>query len=542
MNVRKRSLVNDSFIIGLMGYVLSVMCFNTCISASKPIFTTVLKNQPLVIYSMPTQQARANSNFSFKLSPLISSLNTEIDFQVTNHFLGAMSDLKLLNLTNGLTPIYDGQSVCSQVFTLNTAQGCLLRFSVDKSNYIHSSSKRSAQDGIIACIPPYGTYCWRLVDNVVLDSAVASAPGPTELLVTPEAQDGLYYDKATRRILGKPIRTGDYHFTIGATNGASTAVPQDLHIHVDDNLRDKPVFKHDYRPASAMPDRDYRLNLMELIEPTPRFMQTNQIQFRIDTSRPHPAWLDIDNENPTLLHGHVPVSEVGQNRTLTLIATSNTGGDSLVPLTIIVPVAFDVEKKPVIEKGIVLTGEAGTLFFQDLRPRILDPALDNRLTLVLDKVEPAAPWLSVSTDNPTGLTGTVPQDAVGQTYQLTVHANTTVGGNSDPVTMSLRIAIDKRLTPRFYLDNPQLPLFYAGQPYSYDFVAFNDVEPGYKDSPYTVEFADGHPIPEWIRIEENKLISDNVPNNLGTQHLFITVKNVPGGKSEVLTLNLVIMK
>ena len=61
--------------------------------------------------------------------------------------------------------------------------------------------------------------------------------------------------------------------------------------------------------------------------------------------------------------------------------------------------------------------------------------------------------------------------------------------------------------------------------------------------PYVVELAKGHNNPEWLRIEDNKIIADSVPNNLKKiQTMFITIKNIQGGQSEVLSLLFVIMK
>ena len=89
-----------------------------------------------------------------------------------------------------------------------------------------------------------------------------------------------------------------------------------------------------------MPEQEYRLNLLDLIETRPSFMRSNQVSFEIDKNLPYPSWLSIDKDNATFLHGHVPSSEAGQNRSVTLIASSNAGGDSL-PLTITIPVASD---------------------------------------------------------------------------------------------------------------------------------------------------------------------------------------------------------
>ena len=86
-------------------------------------------------------------------------------------------------------------------------------------------------------------------------------------------------------------------------------------------------------------------------------------------------------------------------------------------------------------------------------------------------------------------------------------------------------------------------MLYAGQPYLYNFIELNDVEPRYNDIPYTVQFAKGYNNPEWLRIEDNKLIADKVPNNLDqNQNIYITIKNIPGGTSAVLPLSFIIME
>lgn len=529
MNSHKKRSAKD--------YIVMALVLQSGIGAAgTEMINVAFVNRPLIVHTMGTQQAQANADFSFSLSPYINMLKPEISYQITNNFILPFSRIDIINLPSGLTRIYEGANTCPQSGPLNAKQSCVLRFSVDASHYRHSAG--------LYVHPQPGNSTYIAVSGPQLDNTVARAAGPTQFLVTPLSQDGLSYNATTRSIDGKPTRTGDYHFTIGATNGSLTAIPQELHIQAEVNLRDKPVFKHYYNLASAMPEHDYRLNLMDLVEPTPSFMQTNQVRFRIDTTKDYPSWLSIDNESSTVLHGHVPVSEAGQNRTVTLIATSNTGGDSLTPLTITIPVAFDVEKRPVIEQQeMVLKGEAGTQFYSDLRANITDLSSDSRLKLVLDKVEPAAPWLTVSAQNPTVLEGIVPKDAVGQTYQLTMYANTTVGGNSELVTIPLLIAIDKSKTPHFYLPKPVLPLLYAGQPYLYDFVGFNDVEPQYNDIPYTIELAKEHYNPEWLRIEDNKLIVDKVPNNLNSnQDVYILISNIPGGKSEVIHLSLTIVE
>ena len=535
MEIKRKWPFNRNGIVTLVFIVLGFISIQSV--ASMPLFTIAVSNRSLTVSSIPLQQALANSNFSFNLAPYINMLKPEVDYQVTSNLRRTCSNLALIELPRGLTRAYDGDNVCSEVFSLNPQQSCLLRFYVDINTYVHSK-----RGGPIVCLSPSGLSCSRPSSGAQIDDVVARAPGPTQLLVTPAAQDGLRYDPATYSIVGKPTRTGAYHFTVSASNGNAVASPQHVEINVDINPQDKPVFKPHYSFASATPDKEYRLDLMGLIETRPSFGVTNQVHFRIDPNHTtsYPSWINMDEESQTLLHGHVPSAEAGQTKELIIIASSNTGGDSK-PLTMHIPVAFDPAKKPIFEKGLELKGAAGAGIRKDFLENITDPATDSSLRIILDKVEPAAPWLSVS--SLTVLEGGVPEDAVGQVYQVTLYANTVVGGNSDPVTIPLQIAIDKNKTPHFYSDNPQLPLFYAGQPYSYDFVGNNDVYPEYRSFPYVVELAKGHNNPEWLRIEDNKIIADSVPNNLKKiQTMFITIKNIQGGQSEVLSLLFVIMK
>lgn len=515
----------------------SSILFSGYVESSMPVFTVELFNRPLTLYSAPIQNAQANSNFTFNLNPYISVIQPEVDYRVTNNAKRTFDGIELIELPRGLTRVYAGENVCSEFFTLNAGQSCILRFYVDKNTYVHS-----LRGGPIVCFRPPAGSCSRPSADSQIDDAVARVPGPTQALVNPFTQDGLHYNPYSLAIEGKPTRTGVYLFTVSATNGSATTAAQDVQINVDINPYDKPVFKHHYTLASAMPEHEYRLNLMDLIEPTLGFSVTNQVKFRIDLNHEYPSWLSLDKENVTFLHGHVPASDAGQIKEITLIATSNTGGDSQ-PLTIRIPVAFDPEKKPVIEKGIELTGSAGAPFHYDFRSNIIDPTADANLKLILDKVEPEAPWLSMSSWNPTELDGIVPKDAEGKTFQLTFYANTAVGGNSDPINIPLNISIDPDKTPHFYSDSPKLPIFYAGQPYFYDFVDCNDIDPEYANIPYTVELAKGYNNPEWLRIEDNKLIADRVPDNLKKmQQMFITIKNIPGGESKVFSLPLFIMK
>lgn len=526
-------------------------CFVMMELAARPVSLTP------TIYSLPTQQAQANALFKFNIKRFIGLSRPEITYRLTNistnhdgtkYIVGTITGVS--GLPAGMVRLTNRPDDCSPQLELGTREVCFLRF------YLDTNQVTSLQGGGGPFVSAHIAWAWGSHKNrdggqnlSVTPSSTANnfanilAPIllPTHIQVTPSSQAGLYYNPETSSIEGYPTRTGVYIFTINATNGAAIAAPQTLQINVDINPHDTPVFKPTYSFASAMPEQEYRLNLIDLIQPTPGLTQTNQLSFRIDLMRDHPDWLSLDKDNATLLQGHVPSYEAGKIKEVTIIATSNTGGDSQ-PFTIKIPIAFDPEKKTIIEQGVELTGSAGAAFHNDFRANITDPTADAHLKLILDKVEPDAPWLSMSSWNPTGLDGVVPLDSVGQTYQLTFHANTTVGGNSDPVIIPLNILINKNKTPYFYSDNPQFSPLYVGQSYVYDFVINNDIYPEYTDIPYLVELAKDYDNPEWLRITDNKLIADKVPDDAAqVQEIFLTLKNIPGGKSEVLPFLLIIM-
>ncbi len=360
---------------------------------------------------------------------------------------------------------------------------------------------------------------------------------PAQGIVYPVEQDGLRFDPASFSIVGTPIHIGSYHFSIGAQNANGSAAPVDMQIEVQPNPKDKPVFKQNYSAASVLPEQRYSLNLMELIEPQVGFMVTNQISFDIDRDFSHPDWLSIAKDDKTRLVGKVPPRAAGKIVEVTLIASSNTGGKS-DPMTIKIPIAYDPAMKPVIN-AFELKKVAGTQFYKDLSEHINDPAHDSSLRIVLDKVEPYVTWLRVSSLNPTILEGAIPPEAAGQLFQLTLYASTSVGGRSEPITIPLQIKINKELTPRFKAANPILPMVYTGQPFFYDFVANRDIYPEYDDAPYEVKFAEKSEHLDWLRIEDNKLIADMVPE-IRDRHINIKVviKNIPGGMSEVYSLRL----
>lgn len=504
--------------------------------SSMPVFSIVLVDRPLTVNSLPIQKAQANSNFNFNLSNYISKTKIEVDYRVTNN-APLMTDIGLLDLPAGITRVYEGEGVCGARFSLNTNQSCILRFIVNKAKYTHS-----LQGAPIVCYrPPNTAYCSTPQLGQQINDVVSKLPGPTKVKITPVPSDGLQFNPDTLTISGKPNNAAEYNFSISATNGVQTAAPRPLQIKVNIDPKDKPVFKTNYSIGTAMPEQEYRINLMDLIEPKKSYMVTNQVTFKIVENQSYLNWLSIDPENTTFLKGKVSSQDAGQTRKITLIATSNSGGESL-PLTLEIPIAYDPSKKPIIAKSIMLTATAGETIHNDFRPNIIDPASDSNLKLVIEKIKPDASWLKISAINPTALNGKVPDSAVGQNYLITLAASTPTGGTSDKKTIPLMIAINKDKTPRFYQANPNLPLLYEGQSYSYDFVANNDVEPEFNDVPYSVTLAKGYPNPDWVSIKNNKLIVDKVPEHLEQmEKIFITIKNIPGGISKVFILKLFIM-
>ncbi|CAM2766652.1 hypothetical protein [Legionella worsleiensis] len=359
-------------------------------------------------------------------------------------------------------------------------------------------------------------------------------------IITPSKLDGLRFDQKKFSIVGTPTHPGTYLFKVGAQNTYGTAAQVDLRIQVQVNAKDKPVFKRNHPIPGASPGEKYSLNLMEFIEPQAGFMQTNQISVRIDESKSYPEWLKV--LDGALLEGIVPSDQAGKEVQVTLVASSNTGGDCLEPLTLKIPVAHDPTKKPVVNP-FKLEKLARSDIYDDLSGFISDPAHDPDLKLILEKVEPAVTWLNMSSLNPMVLEGTVPDDVTGQKYLLTFRASTPTGGSSDPVTIPLQISKNPRSAPRFKSDTPILPMLYSGQPYIYDFTANNDVYPEYEQIPYTIKFAKDFTPPAWLRLEDNRLISDYVPENISRLvNIKVVIKNIPGGKSGEIQLILRAMK
>jgi hypothetical protein len=361
-----------------------------------------------------------------------------------------------------------------------------------------------------------------------------------QITVLPEEQDGLHYDAKQQSIVGSPSHTGVYWFHVAAqsTNSNTTAV--DIRIDVAFNPKDKPVFKQSPIIQSVAPGARYSLNLMDLIEPQNGLIQSNPIVFQIQPEDNTPSWVSISSVNPTQLEADIPQDRAGGEILLTLVATSNTGGHSN-PFRLKIPVAHDPNKQPIIQP-FELEQAAGSRLYVDVGSHIFDPTQDLNLAVNLQGTEPQALWLHVSSNSPTVLEGLVPEEVVGQTYQLSLNASNTVGGSSKTIIVPLHIKTDKTYTPRFKTSPLILPIFYAHQRYFYDFMTNADVYPEYDEAPYDISFADGFKHPSWLHIEHNALLATDIPELEADLIIHLVIKNIPGGISEVFDLKLTVMK
>jgi len=342
---------------------------------------------------------------------------------------------------------------------------------------------------------------------------------------------------------GVPNRAGQFDYQVVAHNDYSTASPANFRLNIDYNQHDKPRFRANRKLAAMTPANAFRFNLLNLLESNPGFMLSNQVSFTLDENSvgDNLAKIAIDSNGIDLI-AEPPSTLAGQILAAKITAHSNTGGDS-DEVEIQLPVALDAAMKPAINEGIQLTAHAGDNMQHNLQANIVDPAQDSNLRLVIDKVEPLAPWLSVSSSEPTTLVGNVPADATGQQYILTLHANNQKGGDSLAQVVKLNIDIDEQRKPQFKQDNPVLDILYPGQVYFYDFQQNRDIFPEYEDAPYTIKLAEGYSHPDWLVIENNQLKSIGVVPNVEDDEVIIhvVVYNQPGGQSDVVTLPIFVM-
>lgn len=372
----------------------------------------------------------------------------------------------------------------------------------------------------------------------------AGAAGIVQLKMSPEDKTrlndlDLYFDPKDFSIKGKPNKVGSFTFNIATRNAYSEAVAKPLTINVSYNKEDKPRFKQNNSLANATFTKEYHLNLLHLLEQS-SFSPNNQVTFKVIKSSSNAEWLQINPNNPYALTGTPQDKHLaGQTAEITLVAISNTGGES-DELTLRIPIAPDSEQQPIIEK-FEITQDAGTKFYVNVLPYISSSVKESEPKIIIDEVAPQSLQLEVSSTNSSQLEGFVPSEFVGQTYLITLRASTIVGGSSEPVIIPLYINTNPNLKPQFKGGKPQLPIAYPGQAFEYDFVANRDVYPEYEDISYEVQFAEGYQPPYWLRLENNKLVASEIFDMDDDINIRLVIKNTPGGISETVTIPLKIM-
>lgn len=358
-----------------------------------------------------------------------------------------------------------------------------------------------------------------------------------ELTLTSNNPRGLIYNPQTLSITGTPDSTGYINFTARAHNKSSTSAPVTIDIEVSANPDSKPRLKSGVKMPAYSPEKSFEFNLMELVD-REQMALGDDLSFVMRTRLHDSLLFTIDPQNKRLLKATIPASEMSGVLTTTIAAVSNIGGESL-PVTLEIPIAQDPAYKPSVQ-SLTLTTEAGKDYSRDYANVITDPSNDGSLRLLLDRVEPDAPWLQVSKYNKTTIEGRVPDDVYGRRYTLYLRVSNQVGGTSEPVVSYLNIQKNREFAPRFIQSKPQfLPELIPGQPYDYCFSEHEEIIPSYDRYPYIIRLSEKMRNPEWIRMKDNCLHADEVPDNLYFPPLaYIVVRNESGGDSEVIGFQL----
>lgn len=355
-------------------------------------------------------------------------------------------------------------------------------------------------------------------------------------IVSPQKKNGLHFDPASYSIVGIPEQIGTSTFQIAVKNQHGMSAAVELIVEVGVNLQDKPKFKPNFQLASANPGQPYTLSLMNLVKKE-SLVTGDQLHFRIKPYKNNSPYFSINNQNDKWLVGHVPANEAGRTLQTTIIAHSNTGGDSK-PLTLKIPVAFDPALTPSI-RAVSLTTNSHQHFYADLISSINDPSRDGSLQLILKKIKPDAPWLKRSMQSPTALEGLVPSEATGMHYKLYLQAVTITGGSSETTEGVLNVNINPDLTPRFKMEKPILPVLLPDTAYRYCFHENRDIYPEFEDYPYSIELAKDHDNPPWLKIEKNCIEVNNVPSDLEFYpDVWLRIRNTPGGISKAYYVEL----
>lgn len=362
-----------------------------------------------------------------------------------------------------------------------------------------------------------------------------SAGQPPELTLSSDSPKGLVYDPKTLSIVGTPDQRGYVYFTAVAHNSSSRSAPVNISIEVAANHEKRPRLKTDVTLPAYSPGKHYEFNLMELVDNN-LIAAGDSLSFVLYSHINDSRLFSIDPENKQLLRADIPAHEIKKSLNVTVVAVSNIGGESL-PLTLEIPMAQDPAYTPSMQ-SLTMNAEVDSYFSKDFASVITDPSNDGSLRLLIDKIEPDAPWLQLSKQSSTAIEGRIPNDAYGRQYTLYLRVANDIGGASAPVVSYLKINRNTQLSPYFNKRTPSfLPELIPGQSYDY---CFNDVdiEPSYDKYPYSIRLMDGMN-EEWISIKDNCLHADRVPDDLYfPPSVYVVVHNEPGGDSEVFGFRL----
>ncbi len=458
INGMKKNFVNSHGINLIFSCILTIISIPCLSKEPTPHFVfslyLVKSPQPLTpdLTLIPMQQGLVRSLFRLNLKPYVTIEHTDFSYELYNGSKDLSQNittglygtsLTILGLPPGIKQITTKPEDCSFPFNLWFQQRCQLHFDVDPNTVL--SSQNSFGPQVYMHMDWYwgnqqnrhgGENIWVLPSQTIT-GVLAPVLLPLQIHVTPNEQNGLFYDATTHSIQGTPIKTGEYYFNVYTSIGNINTTSKTLTVQINSIPFKLPMFKQNYRVPSATSNRTYQLNLMDLIEPDPHLIN-NQIHFHLIPNH-ESSWLNIDKKNPALLTGHLTPKDAGLIKKVNIMMTSNTNHDSAL-LRIEIPVAYDLEKKPMI-KTIQLNGIAGHLFEYDFKKHILDSTNDHSLQIIIDKITPAAPWLYRSKTTPTQIRGFIPHQP-DRNYLVTVHANTAIGGNSDLITLPLHIVMD----------------------------------------------------------------------------------------------------
>lgn len=359
-----------------------------------------------------------------------------------------------------------------------------------------------------------------------------------EISLSFDSNKGLYFNPATKSILGTPTETGIINCKIAVHNRTSSAEAVNLSIEVGANASNKPRFKPQVELLSLTPGKNFQFDLTSLLD-REEIKVGDTLHFSI-VKQTDEQYFSIDPGNPTLLKAKLPIIEAGNSIPITIRATSNLGGDS-DPLILNFPVAVDPTLKPTIQP-VHLSATVKTNLYENLFSAIGDPAQDGSLRIILDRVEPEAPWLQVTKELFTVLEGIVPDEAWGIQYKLYMRAHTLSGGSSEPIVGTLDVKINPQLTPVFASNPVILPVLQPSLPYEFCFEEAGLIIPAYQTYPYTVRLAPDPKNPAWVSLTDNCIRVSELPNQLPYYpSLWLILSNIPGGQSQPFRVDLPIV-